>query len=89
VLVLGQQGAGELAFGGGGGGRGVLHAGDGSREHAAHVRVEDGVALPVRERGHGGGCVLADAGQGEQLRVIRGYVPAVALRYGRGCSVQA
>ena len=69
-LVLGQQGAGELALGGGGGVRRVLDAGRGAGEDPADVGVEDGMPLPVREGGHRRRRVLADPGQREQLRVL-------------------
>ena len=88
-LVLGQQGAGQLAFGGGGGVRRVLDAGHRAREDPADVRVEHGVPLAVGEGGDGRGRVLADAGQREQLGVVGGYVAAVPFRYGDGGAVQA
>lgn len=46
------------------------------------------MALAVGEGRDGGGRVLADAGEGEELRVVGGDVAAVAFRYGGGGAVQ-
>ena len=88
-LAVGQQRTGELALGGRRRVRGVPHAGDRAREDPSHVRVQYGVTLAVRERRHRRRRVLADAGQREQLRVLRGYVAAVPFRYGHRGAVQA
>ncbi len=87
-LVLGQQRAGQLPLGGGGGVRRVLHARDRAGEDPAHVRVQHGMPLPVGEGGDGGGRVLADAGQGQQLGVVGRHVTAVPFRYGDRGAVQ-
>ncbi len=88
VLALGQQLTGEPALGGRRRVRRVLHPRHRAREDPAHIRVQHRMPLPVRERGHRGGRVLTDAGQCQQLRVARRYVPAVPFRYGDGGAVQ-
>ncbi len=87
-LVLRQQRPGQLALGGGGGVRRVLNAGDRAGDDPPHIGVQHRVPLTVGEGGHGGGRVLADARQRQQLRVVGRYVTAVPFRYRDGGAVQ-
>ena len=66
-------------LGGGDGGRWELHPGHHPGQHAAHVGVEHGLPPPEREGQHGGGGVVADAGQGAERVVGVGDGAAVLL----------
>ena len=61
---------------------------DHPRKHAADVRVEHGVPLPVSERRDRGGGVLADARQGSQLVEPERHLATMPIGDHRGAGVQ-
>jgi len=58
---------------------GLALAEDGAGEHPAHVRVDDRMTVPVRERGDGARRVGPDSGKREQVIHVLGDLVAVPL----------
>ena len=87
--LLGQHAPSQFALGPGGRTPARLHTEEDPAQHAADIRIDNCNTLAEGEAQHGGGRVVAHAGQGHQLLIRMGQLVGVFLGHHTGALLQS